>query len=878
MALNQSSGIADNTYLGKLAEQIAAMEMKHVKSGGKPGEILNRYKTNPPEGLKQARLAAFIADGILKDEQKSSQNDSAIKNYNPNEPTVLDKMQSQEGISALPIRSDMYSPEVYDKGGIGNMPEEEPIQAASGGLLAFNGEEESLVPPVKTQDPVETQAPVDAQGLASLVSSANPAEIPLSEEEKAVLDRANAPFEPVKPAGDMFAKAPSATRTDAGEAAPPEVKYNYGLLIPGGQLTSDYGKRKSPITGKEEDHFALDVGAAGNKIGTPVSSLTAGTVTYAGEKGTAGNHVEVLNADGTVTSYSHLNHINVKKGDAIEAGVPLGGMGKTGRTTAPHVHVAYKSADGKPLDAKSLFVERQKPTVVADAPTDTMTDTPPAAAGSMGAPPPSFMGGQKRFDEAGKPIAGVASLPAKPTPHQAFTFDAVDKIAVLEGNPDILKNAGRVNGDPTRGVNMGPYQLNSTGALKTWQKEYGEKFGVTADPVKDYAEFKKQVAAASANDPTGFLDSQRNIAARTVTDTQRRLPGLGLPPEIANDRGVILYFADGAHQLGSGLAYGKNRTAAIQQAWKDSNGDKSTFLANVSKYDKDNIPKYFPDTKHTVGLANRIDNRTMTALDSKTFRQQAKDLVQQGQGVATDVANQARPYINKGLSALGVTPLANAKPPEPTPEQEAAKLKDQRVAAQTKEQRAIEAKNPEKFGDKTPKVDDAQLVEVAKTKAANAPTEEERAFYRNLGLALMGTGAGMMKSKARTLLGAAGEGLEKGVESFTAGISKEEDRKLKQATNAETARAHRETAAQRRFDTAQKMLAADLKRRLPDLSDADATNQSYRQLIQNTSPADRQLLGMSPEWVAQQLGAGAAPTAAKLPPGFGKAKVIKSEG
>jgi hypothetical protein len=468
------------------------------------------------------------------------------------------------------------------------------------------------------------------------------------------------------------------------------------------------------------------------------------------------------------------------------------------------------------------------------------------------------MGGQKGFDEAGKPIAGVASLPAKPTPHQAFTFDAADKIAVLEGNPDPLKNAGRVNGDPDRGVNMGPYQLNSTGALKTWQKEYGEKFGVTADPIKNHAEFIKQVTAASAKDPTEFLNSQRNIVARTITDTQRRLPGLGLPPEIANDRGVILYFADGAHQLGNRPAYSKNRTAAIQQAWKDSNGDKSTFLANVSKYDKDNILEYFPGTQNTVGLTNRIDNRTMTALDSKTFRQQAKDLVQQGQEVATGIANQARPYINKGLGALGVTPLANAKPPELTPEQKAAKLKDQRVAAQTKEQRAIEAKNPEKFGDKTPKVDDAQLVEVAKTKAANAPTEEERAFYRNLGLALMGTGAGMMKSKARTLLGAAGEGLEKGVESFTAGIGREEDRKLKQATNAETARAHRETAAQRRFDTTQKLLAADIKHQFPDLSDAAVTNKSYRQLIQNTSPADRQLLGMSPEWVAQQLGSGAA--------------------
>jgi hypothetical protein len=142
----------------------------------------------------------------------------------------------------------------------------------------------------------------------------------------------------------------------------------------------------------------------------------------------------------------------------------------------------------------------------------------------------------------------------------------------------------------------------------------------------------------------------------------------------------------------------------------------------------------------------------------------------------------------------------------------------------------------------------------------------------------MGTGAGMMKSKARTLLGAAGEGLEKGVESFTAGISKEEDRKLKQATNAETAKAHRVTEAQRRFDTAQKLLAADIKHELPDLSDAAVTNKSYRQLIQNTSPADRRLLGMSDDWVAQQLGSGAAPTAAKLPPGFGKAKVIKPEG
>ena len=64
----------------------------------------------------------------------------------------------------------------------------------------------------------------------------------------------------------------------------------------------------------------------------------AGTVIYADWMKGYGNHVEVLHANGVITTYSHLSKINVKVSDEIKNQEVLGIIGSTGYSTGPHLH------------------------------------------------------------------------------------------------------------------------------------------------------------------------------------------------------------------------------------------------------------------------------------------------------------------------------------------------------------------------------------------------------------------------------------------------------------------------------------------------------------------------------------------------------------
>lgn len=101
------------------------------------------------------------------------------------------------------------------------------------------------------------------------------------------------------------------------------------------QATSGFGLRQRPTAGASKNHKALDLPAA---AGTPVLSVSAGKVTFAGKKGGYGNRVEVDYGGGVVSSYSHLSSINVQPGQIITAGASVGGVGRTGTATGNHLH------------------------------------------------------------------------------------------------------------------------------------------------------------------------------------------------------------------------------------------------------------------------------------------------------------------------------------------------------------------------------------------------------------------------------------------------------------------------------------------------------------------------------------------------------------
>lgn len=101
--------------------------------------------------------------------------------------------------------------------------------------------------------------------------------------------------------------------------------------------SSPYGHRTSPITGAPgEFHWGEDFAAA---CGTAVYSADAGVVRAAGwDKGGGGNRVELDHGNGLVTTYNHLESIDVRKGQSVQPGELIAKVGTTGSSTGCHLH------------------------------------------------------------------------------------------------------------------------------------------------------------------------------------------------------------------------------------------------------------------------------------------------------------------------------------------------------------------------------------------------------------------------------------------------------------------------------------------------------------------------------------------------------------
>lgn len=108
-----------------------------------------------------------------------------------------------------------------------------------------------------------------------------------------------------------------------------------GKPVAEGWLSSKYGKRNDPFTGKQDFHEGLDF--AGKK-GSEVVTVGDGVVTWSGERSGYGNLIEINHGNGYATRYGHNQRHLVKVGDKVKKGQQIALMGSTGRSTGPHVH------------------------------------------------------------------------------------------------------------------------------------------------------------------------------------------------------------------------------------------------------------------------------------------------------------------------------------------------------------------------------------------------------------------------------------------------------------------------------------------------------------------------------------------------------------
>ncbi|MDB5505627.1 MAG: hypothetical protein JWR75_265 [Devosia sp.] len=117
------------------------------------------------------------------------------------------------------------------------------------------------------------------------------------------------------------------------------------------RLSSSYGNRTDPFTGKKAFHSGLDFPAA---KGTLVLSAGAGKVVFAGQRSGYGNVMEIDHGDGYITRYAHLSAFIATVGQRVNTGTPIAKVGSTGRSTGPHLHFEVRDA-GAPLDPATFL-------------------------------------------------------------------------------------------------------------------------------------------------------------------------------------------------------------------------------------------------------------------------------------------------------------------------------------------------------------------------------------------------------------------------------------------------------------------------------------------------------------------------------------------
>jgi septal ring factor EnvC (AmiA/AmiB activator) len=113
-----------------------------------------------------------------------------------------------------------------------------------------------------------------------------------------------------------------------------------------GWLTSRYGYRISPFTGRRQLHAGLDIAA---REGTKVIAPARGRVRFVGRRGPLGKAVIIDHGFGVRTLYGHNSEILVKVGDEVARGQQISAVGSTGRSTGPHLHYVVE-VNGKSRD------------------------------------------------------------------------------------------------------------------------------------------------------------------------------------------------------------------------------------------------------------------------------------------------------------------------------------------------------------------------------------------------------------------------------------------------------------------------------------------------------------------------------------------------
>lgn len=128
-----------------------------------------------------------------------------------------------------------------------------------------------------------------------------------------------------------------------------------GWPVASGYVSSVFGRRTDPFSGKQAFHKGLDFTA---RVGTPVMAVASGVVTWSGWDKDYGRLIEIRHSDGYRSRYAHNSEILVKPGDVVKKGQKIAKVGATGRASGAHLHLEVL-ANGQLVDPRQYIGTRR---------------------------------------------------------------------------------------------------------------------------------------------------------------------------------------------------------------------------------------------------------------------------------------------------------------------------------------------------------------------------------------------------------------------------------------------------------------------------------------------------------------------------------------
>ena len=225
----------------------------------------------------------------------------------------------------------------------------EEINRLKSNLLALNGFEKKIRVIANIEQPAEKNSLFGVGG--SIPEDLNP-KLDLSEKHSGLIREMHEQMGQLKVASTNQSEGFESRLKDL------EPKRNLLASTPAispakGWITSKFGYRISPFTGKREFHKGLDIGA---RKKSSIIATANGVITYIGKKGLLGRVVIIDHGHGVVTRYGHIHKALKKRGETVKRGDVIALVGNTGRTTGSHLHYEVM-VNGIPVNPRKYILD-----------------------------------------------------------------------------------------------------------------------------------------------------------------------------------------------------------------------------------------------------------------------------------------------------------------------------------------------------------------------------------------------------------------------------------------------------------------------------------------------------------------------------------------